>query len=216
MLRIATLLLLLPLVTGCDWLWPQDEDKPDLITPMYVRANLFVGYEQGPVHIGQILYPYGQNVFLANGAFNEFYSVERPDAPGSSTTVKFYWNVASPPPFLLNHVNPLYRPVQIGENYTVYRFIYNRGGDDGNGQSKTQFRRRVRVENGQVVEESDDLATAMVPSGQYKLISKEYIFQGNGTYGLEIGVDSQNDIDEENEGNNGYVERETSNMGAGG
>ena len=171
-----------------------------------------------PTYVGFQFLPYGGEVFLYPGAFNEFYSMTRFDSL-NNYFVTFYWNRDNPPPFYIYSTNHAYLPIQVGEKFHVHRFITNKGnsGSSGNaGESKTKFQKIVKVQDGKIVEDDVKVPTDELSPGSYKLLSHEYTFQYNGYYHFEFQVDCDSVVIESNENNNYYIEEETVDIAGGG
>ena len=191
--------------------------KPDIVVPQYIDKNIMLATEYMPTYIGHQYYPMGTSVFLAPGTFNEFYSVARYNA-AYNTFVKFYWNINTPHPFSLYSSDPLFMPLQEGEMITMYRMVTNVGGSKGTtedaGSSNTGVRRVVQVVDGKIVDDNVNVPTQEIMPGQYVPISHEFPFEP-GIYQFEFTADVDNDVQERNEDNNEYVERETENLNEG-
>jgi hypothetical protein len=125
----------------------------------------------------------------------------------------FYWNIDNPPPFTIFYIDPIFRPLEIGEKFKIYRFITNVGQTNGDtesaGKSKTNFKRVVKVEGGEIVDDNVKIKTNEIYPGEYVLLSQEYTYEGFGYYQFEFTVDVDNEVPERDESNNHYVERET-------
>ena len=159
--------------------------------------------------------PYGGEVFLYPGAFNEFYSITRYSLQ-LNTQVKFYWNIDNPPPLSFFYFDPLFMPLQIGEKFTVYRYVTNLGVEKGDtesaGKSKSSFKRIVKVDGGEIDDHEVKKSTGKIYPGEYILLSQEFTFEGYGYYQFEFTADVDKEVPERDEENNYYVERKTKNL----
>ncbi len=208
----SVIVLLIIVLTGCR---NEEPAKPDIVIPSYVEKRVTVTWESIPTYVGLQFLPYGGEVFLYPGAFNEFYSVTRYSAQLNSA-VKIYWNIDNPPPFTLFYFDPLFMPLQIGEKFTVYRYVTNLGSEKGDtesaGKSKTSFKKIVKVEGGEIIDDDVKKSTREIYPGEYVLLSQEYTFEGFGYYQFEFYADVDKEVPERDEENNYYAERETKNL----
>ncbi len=160
-------------------------EDPNLVAPPYV-TGLFKLYTPDPIYIGQVFYPYGQEIRVYN-AINRFFSVQRPDVNGNIIT--YYWNDQTPPPF--SHLDE-------DEEVTMYVVIFNNkvGNFDCIFEEaqiiESELRVRYRVENQQVVGVQKVIETQYkVPAGNYAIFEFPFLYRGDGNYDLNITFSSE-------------------------
>ena len=192
------------------------EEEADLVIPEFIYGTVQVAQETGYTVIGLQEYPFGSPVFLSNSK-NEFYSVKRIN-PFTGIVVTFYWNVNSPPPFFFGAPPPIH-PLQLGEEITVHRCVFNQEMPDFNclfksaSPSKTEMRTRIRIANGEVVEMNPVSSnTPSIPAGEYRVTSFPIKVGYQGNYQLTFKANSDGSIVERDTSNNTYIERSTNNL----
>lgn len=183
-------------------------DRPDLIIPQYLPVSTYFN-EYNPCWVGQIRYPYGTQIVISAGV-NEFYMVQRYNS-NFGVTEKIYWNPVTPPPygFFLTK----------GENVEIFKWVYN--DNQGNQcysknaePSNTKISVKVKVENGQVVEDyNQEEKTPNIAPGQIGLTSSHIRFGYAGNYDFEFEANHDHKVIERDTTNNVYIKRNDKNIG---
>lgn len=183
-------------------------DRPDLVIPKSLPISTYFD-EYNPCWVGQIRYPYGTRITISAG-INEFYMVQRYN-PNFGVIEKIYWNPVTPPPYGFYLTK--------GENVEVFKWIYN--DNQGNQcysksaePSNTKISVKVKVQNGQVVEDYDqEEKTPNIAPGQIGLTSSNIRFGYAGNYDFEFEANHDKKVIERDTTNNVYIKRNNKNIG---
>jgi hypothetical protein len=219
LLRLITLFVLLISQTSCDF-WnttTAKREKPDLLMPEFISGSVLVASEMRYTFIQNAMYnrwdqyPYGLPVYITNTA-NEFYSLERID-PATGIRIVFYWQSFGPAlPFHESNAAP-FHPLQEGEIVKVHRCVFNQTtqyvdyAESSAGRSSTRAEITVRVSGQQIEQSTNKIPTAPIPPGSYTVIEFPITVNINGEYSINFEVDTDDEVDEESNTNNNYIER---------
>lgn len=191
----------------------KEKERPDLEVPGSLNPAYF---PNGLVYLESFNTPiisYNSNggcQVFAPGPFylagnvvfvNEFYSHVRQEmVNGVMQPVTHVWNK--------NFMPPCFANLTVGQEVIVYKFVVNKGSvstkysKKEEGKSRTRTVVIVKDNQGTRMVKEEDVDTKDIPANSYALVSTRFKYDGNGLYEITVEADSDEEIEESNEGNN--------------